>query len=119
MKAYKRLLDAIGTVELVFGVFLIGLIIVTITVQVVTRYALNQPIAWVEELATYSFIWGTFIGAKEKESMQRSVVGQFKNLQGKTPSRWREGAGGGWEHQENTSRNNSHPHPNPPPPAGE
>ena len=63
MKAYKRLIDAIGTVELVFGVFLIGLIVVTITVQVVTRYAFNQPIAWVEELATYSFIWGTFIGA--------------------------------------------------------
>ena len=39
MKAYKRLIDAIGTLELFFGVFLIGLIVVTITVQVVTRNA--------------------------------------------------------------------------------
>jgi TRAP-type C4-dicarboxylate transport system permease small subunit len=63
MKLYKRLLDAVGAVELAVGVFLIAMIVVTITVQVVTRYAFNQPIAWVEELATYSFIWGTFIGA--------------------------------------------------------
>ena len=34
-----------------------------ITVQVFTRYALGRPIAWVEESATYAFIWMAFVGA--------------------------------------------------------
>ena len=63
LDAYKRLLDAIGAVERIIGVALIALIVITITVQVITRYAFNYPIIWVEETATYAFIWGTFVGA--------------------------------------------------------
>jgi TRAP-type C4-dicarboxylate transport system permease small subunit len=60
---YKRVLDRIGAVELGLGVALILLMVVAITVQVFTRYALGRPIAWVEESATYAFIWMVFVGA--------------------------------------------------------
>ena len=60
---YKRLLDRIGVIEQGLGIALILLIVVSITVQVFTRYALDRPIAWVEETATYSFIWMVFVGA--------------------------------------------------------
>ena len=60
---YKRLLDAIGTVERGLGIALILFIVVAITVQVVSRYLLGRPIAWVEESATYAFIWMVFVGA--------------------------------------------------------
>lgn len=60
---YQRLLDRIGAVEQAFGIGLILLIVVAITAQVFTRYALGRPIAWVEESATYAFIWSTFVGA--------------------------------------------------------
>lgn len=60
---YKRLLDRIGTVEEALGIGLILLVVTAITVQVFTRYALGMPIAWVEESATYAFIWLTFVGA--------------------------------------------------------
>ena len=60
---YKRLLDRIGAVEQALGVGLILLIVTAITVQVFTRYALGRPIAWVEESATYAFIWMVFVGA--------------------------------------------------------
>jgi TRAP-type transport system small permease protein len=63
LDAYRRLLDVIGHVERAFGLALIAVIVVTISVQVFTRYAFNYPIIWVEELATYAFIWGTFVGA--------------------------------------------------------
>jgi TRAP-type C4-dicarboxylate transport system permease small subunit len=63
LAAYRRLLDRIGWVERGFGIALIALIVVSITVQVFTRYALNRPIAWVEETATYAFIWMAFVGA--------------------------------------------------------
>ena len=67
LAGYWRLLRAIGTVERVVGVLLIANIVVNIVVnigaQVFSRYLLDQPLVWVEELAVYSFIWGTFIGA--------------------------------------------------------
>lgn len=59
----KRLLDRIGALEQGLGLGLIALIVGAITLQVFTRYALNRPIAWVEETATYAFIWMVFVGA--------------------------------------------------------
>jgi TRAP-type transport system small permease protein len=63
LAVYKRLLDRIGAVEQGLGMALIVLIVVAISVQVFTRYALGRPIAWVEESATYAFIWMVFVGA--------------------------------------------------------
>jgi TRAP-type C4-dicarboxylate transport system permease small subunit len=44
-------------------VLLMATIVVSITVQVITRYAFGQPLVWVEELAGYCFLWGVFLGA--------------------------------------------------------
>ncbi len=60
---YKRLLDRIAVLEQALGIGLIVVIVTAITVQVFTRYALGLPIAWVEESATYAFIWMVFVGA--------------------------------------------------------
>lgn len=59
----KRLLDRIGAIEQGLGLGLIALIVGAITFQVFTRYVLNRPMAWVEETATYAFIWMVFVGA--------------------------------------------------------
>jgi TRAP-type C4-dicarboxylate transport system permease small subunit len=59
---FKRLLDRVGPSSRA-GIGLIVLIVVAITVQVFSRYALGRPIAWVEESATYAFIWMVFVGA--------------------------------------------------------
>src|SRR3954467_12674639 len=63
LAAYKRALDRIGALEQALGLALILLIVAAITVQVFSRYALGRPIAWVEESATYAFIWMVFVGA--------------------------------------------------------
>jgi len=63
LRSYWSVLQAIGAVERLFGVALIAFITLAITVQVFTRYVLNQPLVWVEEAATYAFIWGAFVGA--------------------------------------------------------
>ena len=60
---YKWLLDRIGAIERTVGIGLILLIVSAITVQVFTRYVLGRPIIWVEESATYAFIWMVFVGA--------------------------------------------------------
>ena len=60
---FRRALQVLGHVERGLGVACIAIMVIAITTQVFTRYVLNQPIIWVEELATYCFIWGAFIGA--------------------------------------------------------
>jgi TRAP-type transport system small permease protein len=70
----KSILDRIGLVERGLGVALIALIVVAITTQVFTRYALGRPIAWVEESATYAFIWMVFIGASYGLKQGRHIL---------------------------------------------
>lgn len=61
--AYRRLLIVIGRIEQWAVVLLLVNIVVNITAQVVSRYLFGKPLVWVEELATYSFIWAVFLGA--------------------------------------------------------
>jgi TRAP-type C4-dicarboxylate transport system permease small subunit len=61
--AYRGLLRLVGYMERWIGVSLLIGIVLAITTQVFTRYALNRPIIWVEEFSVYAFIWGTFLGA--------------------------------------------------------
>jgi len=63
LRLFRRALQYIGHVERWLGVALIAIMVIAITTQVFTRYVFNRPIIWVEELATYSFIWSVFIGA--------------------------------------------------------
>ena len=74
LKLWNRLLDRIGAIERALGVSLIALIVVAISVQVFTRYVLGRPIAWVEESATYAFIWMVFVGASLGLKHGRHIV---------------------------------------------
>lgn len=59
----RAVLRAVGHAERLLGVTLIAVMVLAITTQVFTRYVFSRPIIWVEEIATYCFIWGAFIGA--------------------------------------------------------
>lgn len=63
LRGWWRVLATIGRVEQIAGVTLLALIVITISVQVFTRYLFGRPLVWVEELATYAFIWSVFTGA--------------------------------------------------------
>ena len=70
---FRRALQIFAQVERGLGVACIAIMVIAITTQVFTRYALNRPIIWVEELATYCFIWGAFIGASLGLKLGRHV----------------------------------------------
>jgi TRAP-type C4-dicarboxylate transport system permease small subunit len=53
----------LGRAERALGMLLIAAIVVMITVQVATRYLFGMPIVWVEDVATFCFIWAVFLGA--------------------------------------------------------
>jgi TRAP-type C4-dicarboxylate transport system permease small subunit len=63
LPAYSSLLGGIGRAERAVVVVLLATIVICIFSQVVSRYLFGQPLVWVEELSTYAFIWGTFLGA--------------------------------------------------------
>lgn len=60
---YRAALDGIGQIERWVAVVMMATMVACIFAQVVSRYLFGQPLVWVEELSTYAFIWGTFIGA--------------------------------------------------------
>lgn len=74
LTTYKRLLDGIGMAERGLGITLILYMVTAITVQVFTRYVLGRPIAWVEESATYAFIWMAFVGASVGLKQGRHIL---------------------------------------------
>jgi TRAP-type transport system small permease protein len=63
LRLFQSALRCVGHCEIWLGVGLLTIMVTAITTQVFTRYVFNRPIIWVEELATYSFIWGAFVGA--------------------------------------------------------
>ena len=64
-------------------------ITVVITVAVLSRYFLNKPLYWAEEVTRYSFVWATFLGAacayKRRELVAMSV---FFNMLPSSGKRW-------------------------------
>ena len=48
--------------EIVVG-FILALMVVTVSVGIFARYFLNKPLVFADELARYSNIWLTFLGA--------------------------------------------------------
>lgn len=60
---WRAVLRALAALERLALVLLIANIVINITAQVISRYLFGLPLVWVEELATYSFIWATFVGA--------------------------------------------------------
>ena len=63
LAAWWRLLRRLGTLERAVCIVLMSWIVVAITIQIVTRYVLGQPLVWVEESSGYAFLWLVFLGA--------------------------------------------------------
>ncbi len=85
LEIYRRLLGLLGRVERVLVVLLLVNIVVNIMAQVISRYFFGRPLVWVEEVATYSFIWTTFLGAGLALKYDRHV--KIDTFVGKLPER--------------------------------
>lgn len=60
MRVLKRLLDQF---EEIVACIALGVVVVSVSWGVITRYITAQPAAWASELATLAFAWLVFFGA--------------------------------------------------------
>lgn len=58
-------------------ILILATIVVSVFCQVVFRFLINQPLAWTEELARYSLVWLTFLGAAYAASLKGHVSIDF------------------------------------------
>lgn len=58
----RKISDGIYKVSGVFIIIALGVIVVLVFTQVVSRYVLKFPIDWAQELTVYLLIWMVFIG---------------------------------------------------------
>jgi len=74
MQFLSNTIRRIERIEQALGIFLVLAIVAMVGVQVVSRYFFNQPMAWVEELSTYCFIWTVFVGASIALKQDRHIA---------------------------------------------
>ncbi|WP_105565712.1 TRAP transporter small permease [Microbacterium halophytorum] len=58
-----RLLAALSTVEKVVSCALLGGLLVSVMLQVVSRYVFRAPLPWTDEVSRFLLVWLTFIAA--------------------------------------------------------
>ena len=58
----KKIDNIIFKVVYVICAILMGLMAVVITAQVLSRYILDSPLTWSEELGRFTFVWISFLG---------------------------------------------------------
>jgi TRAP-type C4-dicarboxylate transport system permease small subunit len=64
LRAHIQRIDGrVGRAEAYFLGILVGVMTITTLLQVVFRYALNDPLVWSEELARFLFVWIALVGA--------------------------------------------------------
>ncbi|MDJ0331425.1 TRAP transporter small permease [Planococcus sp. S3-L1] len=56
---------------------IMALLVTVVFLQVIFRFILNSPLAWTEELARYSLIWLTFLGASYAMSSKAHIGMEF------------------------------------------
>lgn len=49
--------------EVIIGIFLTVVMIVTVFLQVIFRYIIDNPLGWSEEFSRYVFVWTCMLGA--------------------------------------------------------
>lgn len=77
MKALKKIIKILGTVQWYAGVVCILIIVGSVTLGVFSRKILNIPLNWVEELCTFLFIYLAFFGASVAAMNGKHVSADF------------------------------------------
>ncbi|PLR75562.1 TRAP transporter small permease [Bacillus sp. V3-13] len=78
MKLFSEINNLIYEIEKILVIFLLSIVLVSLTSGVFFRYFFNNPLHWTEEAAIFALAWVTFIGGsmtlKGKQSAAVSII---------------------------------------------
>ncbi len=73
-----RVTDILDRLFRILLIFFMVEITAVISIAVFSRYFMNSPVYWAEEVTRYSFVWATFLGAacayRRKELVSMTVI---------------------------------------------
>lgn len=84
MNAVKKILDR--TLEWL-TIVAVGILVIDVTWQIITRFILNHPSSWTEEFATFLMMWVGLLGAAVAVNYKAHLGVDFIVL--KLPDTWR------------------------------
>lgn len=73
IKEFFEFLDFVDWCVKYICIVLTGLIALTVTLQVLFRYILQNPLVWTEELSRYLLVWVAFLGASSLIKNNESI----------------------------------------------
>lgn len=72
--AWRRISDRAATVETWVAAALLAVLTLILLTQVFSRYVLDRPLGWTDELARFVFVWLVFIGSAALASENRHIA---------------------------------------------
>jgi len=77
LNGYRRLVNGLERIELWFATVLLGILILLVLLEVVSRYLFNRPFPWVLELSTVLITYAVFIGVPAMYKGRSLVIIEF------------------------------------------
>jgi TRAP-type C4-dicarboxylate transport system permease small subunit len=74
VKILQSISDSIFKVEKMLVILLLSAMLVSMVFDVFFRYFLKSPLVWAQEVALYSFVWSSFIGASMSIKVKEAVA---------------------------------------------
>ena len=77
LNCYRRLVNCLERIELWFATVLLGILILLVLLEVVSRYLFNRPFPWVLELSTVLITYAVIIGVPAMYKGRSLVIIEF------------------------------------------
>ena len=73
----KKFVDSLEILQSIFGVLLFIALVITVFLQVVSRYIFHNPLMWSEEVARFLLFWVALMGASLSVKTKRHFTIDF------------------------------------------
>ncbi|MEI3612652.1 TRAP transporter small permease [Pseudogracilibacillus sp. SO30301A] len=74
MKFSQTISDSVFSLEKGLVVILIPAMLLAMVFDIFFRYFLNSPLVWAQEIALYTFVWSSFLGASMSIKVKEAVA---------------------------------------------
>jgi TRAP-type C4-dicarboxylate transport system permease small subunit len=74
MRLFRKLSDAVYFIERILAMMLLAVMVTVIMLGVISRYFLNSPLTWSDEIALFCLVWVTFVGGSMSVKKKKAAA---------------------------------------------